>query len=179
MLYDSSRTPPHHPHHTASAGAPGRVPGLAGGANTTSVPGSVGKGAPKQGCRRPAGCGVRGTGPVLSCCMFLFFPMSQKSEDQLEKLHFLEIPAEPAPGPRAVHGGGERGAGSIVCPASSWVLSPEPQVRNAHSCRLALRPHPPRVGAKRGRAAGLGPGDRARPGEEGAGNAPSCFCTEN
>lgn len=47
---------------------------------------------------------------------------SQRARMSTQRLHFLEIPATPAPGPGHWSGGG---GGSIVCQASSWALSPE------------------------------------------------------
>lgn len=55
-----------------------------------------------------------------------------------------------------MEGLGEWGAGLHCLPASSWVLSPELQVRNVPSCRLTLRPHPGGSQAGEGAGPGLG-----------------------
>lgn len=80
-----------------------------------------------------------------------------------------------------MEGLGEWGAGLHCLPASSWVLSPELQVRNVPSCRLTLRPHP--GGCEPSRGGGGGGGGAQAWGQSpsrrrtATGNTPSRFCT--
>lgn len=86
----------------------------------------------------------------------------QRTRMPTQRLHFLEIPATPAPGP----GHWSRGGGGGHClPGEQLGSLPRTGVRNVHSCRLT--PAPSRVGAKRGREAAPGPEDTARPGRPG------------
>lgn len=178
MLYDSSRTPPHRPHHTPSAGAAGGSP--------VSQEEQIQPPCRAQWAKVPrnrGAAGLRGAGnwPVLSCFMFLFFPMSQKSEDNWRSCTFWKFRQNQRQAPGQCRGVGSGEQAPLFARASRQAAGFSPLNRRSGMLTAADAPCAPthRVGAKRGRAAGLGPGDRAWPGEEGAGNAPSCVCTEN
>lgn len=145
MLNDSSRTPPHRPHHTPSAGAAGGSP--------VSQEEQIQPPCRAQWAKVPrnrGAAGLRGAGnwPVLSCFMFLFFPMSQKSEDNWRSCTFWKFRQNQRQAPGQCRGVGSGEQAPLFARASRQAAGFSPLNRRsgmltAADAPSALRPHPP------------------------------------